>query len=68
MHSTVMLAYSAVARILDVCVSLAGQHMEEMVYLSGQLNVLKDKLALADRDMAVTHAIKVRQRNAKQQQ
>lgn len=42
------------------CVHCAGQHMEEMKYLSSQINMLKDKLALADRDMAVAHAIKVR--------
>eukprot|EP00878_Enallax_costatus_P024959 GHUV01026670.1.p1 GENE.GHUV01026670.1~~GHUV01026670.1.p1 ORF type:complete len:324 (+),score=205.66 GHUV01026670.1:596-1567(+) len=43
---------------------LAGQHMEEMKYLSSQINIFKDKLALAERDMAVAHAIKEKYRSA----
>jgi hypothetical protein len=38
----------------------AGQHFEEVKYLTGQIGRLKDKLGLAERDLAVAHAIKVR--------
>jgi hypothetical protein len=37
----------------------AGQHFEEVKYLTGQIGRLKDKLGLAERDLTVAHAIKV---------
>jgi hypothetical protein len=44
-----------------LCLLLAaGQHFEEVKYLTGRIGRLKDKLGLAERDLAVAHAIKVR--------
>eukprot|EP00879_Flechtneria_rotunda_P027474 GHRR01029434.1.p1 GENE.GHRR01029434.1~~GHRR01029434.1.p1 ORF type:complete len:667 (+),score=280.66 GHRR01029434.1:375-2375(+) len=42
----------------------AGQYLEEVKYLNGQIARLKDKLTLADRDLAVAHSIKEKYRSA----
>ncbi|KAF6264782.1 hypothetical protein COO60DRAFT_21309 [Scenedesmus sp. NREL 46B-D3] len=41
-----------------------GQHFEEVKHLTGQIGRLKDKLGLAERDLAVAHAIKEKYRSA----
>jgi hypothetical protein len=55
-------AAAAAAAAANCCQLLPppGQHLEEVKFLNGTINRLKDKLAAAEKEAAVAHTLKVR--------